>query len=92
MHARVSTFQFDPEGIDKAAEQFDNAMNELDEMKGAVLLVDRTTGKAITITYWENREAIAGSREASDRVRSAAAQAASGSIQSVEEYEVLRER
>ena len=92
MHARVSTYQFAPDAIDKASEQFDSAMNELDDMKGAVLLVDRTTGKGMTITYWESQETLASSRQAADRVRSAAAQAASGSIESVEEYEVLLER
>ena len=92
MHARVSTYQFAPDAIDKASEQFDSAMNEMDDMKGAVLLVDRTTGKGMTITYWESQETLASSRQAADRVRSAAAQAASGSIESVEEYEVLLER
>lgn len=92
MHARVSTYQFAPDTIDKASEQFDSAMNELDELKGAVLLVDRTTGKGMTVTFWEDEETLASSRQTADRVRSAAAQAASGSVQSVEEYEVLLER
>lgn len=92
MHARVSTYQFAPDAIDKASEQFDSAMNEIDEMKRAVLLVDRTTGKGMTITFWENEETLASSRQAADRVRSAATQAARGSIESVEEYEVLLER
>lgn len=92
MHARVSTYQFAPDAIDKASEQFDSAMNELDDMKRAVLLVDRTTGKGMTITFWENEETLASSRQAADRVRSAATQAARGSIESVEEYEVLLER
>ena len=92
MHARVSTYQFAPDAIDKASEQFDSAMNELDDMKGAVLLVDRTTGKGMTITYWESQETLTSSRQTADRVRSAATQAASGSIESVEEYEVLLER
>ena len=92
MHARVSTYQFPPDAIDKASEQFDSAMSELDDMKRAVLLVDRTTGKGMTITFWESEETLASSRQAADRVRSAATQAASGSIESVEEYEVLLER
>lgn len=92
MHARVSTYQFAPDTIDKAAEQFDSAMSELDEMKSAVLLVDRTSGKGMTITYWDDEGALVSSRQAADRVRNAAAQAASGSIVSVEEYEVLLDR
>ena len=93
MHARVSTYQFTPDVIDKAAEQFDTAMNELDpSMKGAALLVDRKSGKGLTITYWESEETLTSSRQQADRVRSAAAQAAGGSIESVEEYEVLLQR
>jgi heme-degrading monooxygenase HmoA len=93
MHARVSTYQFAPDAIDKASEQFDSAMNELDDdLKGAVLLADRTTGKGMTITYWESQETLASSRQTADRVRNAATQAASGSIESVEEYEVLLQR
>ena len=92
MHARVSTYQFEPGAIDNALDQFDSAMNELDDMKNAVLLVDRASGKGITITYWESEETLSSSRQTADRVRSAAAQAARGSITSVEEYEVLLER
>lgn len=88
MHARVSTYQFAPDAVDRAIEQFEQAMGELDEMKEGVVLVDRASGKGMTITYWESEEALTSSRQAADRVRGAAARAASGSIQSVEEYEV----
>ncbi len=92
MHARVSTYQFAADALDQAAEQFNSAMSQLDDMQNAVLLVDRTSGKGMTITYWESEETLASSRQAADRVRSAAAEASSGSILSVEEYEVLLQR
>ncbi len=93
MHARVSTYQFPPDAIDQASEQFEGALNELDEtLQRAVLLVDRTTGKAMTVTFWENKETLVSSRQDADRVRSAATQAGGGSIESVEEYEVLLDR
>ncbi len=93
MHARVSTYQFPPEGVDQASQQFEGALNELDDtLQRAVLLVDRTTGKGMTITFWENEETLVSSRQNADRVRSAATEAAAGSIESVEEYEVLLDR
>jgi heme-degrading monooxygenase HmoA len=88
MHARVSTYQLDPNRIDEAVTQFRDAMGELEAMQEGVLLVDRSTGKGITITYWESEQAAAESRETATRVRSAAAESAGGSVTSVEEFEV----
>jgi heme-degrading monooxygenase HmoA len=90
MHARVSTYELAPDKIDQAISTFRDAMGELDAMQEAVVLVDRSTGRAMTITYWENEQAAIDSREAADRVRSGATESASGSITSVEEFEVAR--
>ena len=89
MHARVSTYQLG--NTDAAIDQFRSALQSagLEDVQEAVLLVDRTSGKAITITYWEDENALASSREAADRLRSRAAEGASGSITSGEEYEVV---
>ena len=57
-------------------------------MQEAVVLVDRSTGRAMTVTYWENEQAAVDSREAADRVRSSSTESASGCITSVEEFEV----
>jgi heme-degrading monooxygenase HmoA len=88
MHARVSTYELPPENIDQAIGLFRDAMGELDAMQEGVFLVDRGTGRAMTITYWEDEQAAMDSREAADRVRSGATESASGSITSVEEFEV----
>jgi hypothetical protein len=88
MHARVSTYQFDPTKVDEAVTHFRDAMGELDAMHEGVVLVDRSTGKGMTITYWESPEAAAESRDTANRLRSGAAERAGGSVTSVEEFEV----
>ena len=92
MHARVSTYEFSPDALDQAPDNFNRALDQLVGVKGGVLLVDRATGKGVSITYWESEETMVSSRQTADRVRDEAAQATSGSITSVEEYEVLFER
>jgi hypothetical protein len=86
----VSTYRFEPGQIDAAVEQFQPAFDDvgLGEVKEAILLVDRATGRAMTVTFWEDEDAMTRSREAADRVRSGAAAAGQGSVESVEEYEV----
>ncbi len=91
MHARVSTYQFDAADVDDAIRSFENAIGQVQSMEGGqggVFLFDRQSGKAISITYWESEDAVRASAEAADRVRGQATEAARGSIQSVETYEV----
>jgi hypothetical protein len=89
MRARVSMYQFDPNRIDAAISRFESAMSDPDlTPEEAVILVDRSSGKGITITYWENEEAAVASREAANRLRAGATESAGGTIESVEEFEV----
>ena len=93
MWARVSSYE--PTGGDEPEEairSFERAMADslerIQEMAGvrdAFLLVDHASGKALTITLWENEEALLASEDAADQVRR---QAAGESIRSVERYEV----
>jgi hypothetical protein len=90
MHARVSTYTFRTEAIDDNIDRFRAALQAtgLEEMTEGVLLVDRATGKAITITFWEDEDALTRTRQAADAARGGAVGPAGGSIDSVEEYEV----
>jgi heme-degrading monooxygenase HmoA len=79
MHARVSTYQFQPDRIDAAISRFESAMSDPDlKPEEAVILVDRSSGKGITITYWENEEAATASREAANRLRASATESEIG--------------
>ena len=91
MYARVSTYRSTGERADEAVSAFQNALGSIRDMQGvrdAYLLVDRESGKAMTITLWESEEAVRASSEAADRVRGEAAESFGGSIESVEIYEV----
>lgn len=60
MYARVTTTQFSPyrleESIHIAREQIVPAAQQQNGFKGYLMLVDRSTGKGITITLWEGEE------------------------------------
>ena len=51
-------------------------------------MIDRTTGKSVAITLWQDEQAMRESEEAANRLRAESAEAAGGSIVSVERYEV----
>ncbi len=57
MYARVTTTQYSPyrleEGINIAREHTLPAAQQQSGFKGYLMLVDRSTGKGITITLWE---------------------------------------
>ena len=60
MYARVTPTQFSPyrleESIHIAREQIVPAAQQQTGFKGYLMLVDRSTGKGITITLWEGEE------------------------------------
>ncbi len=91
MHARVSTYA-GPEGsADEAIRAFESVTDPLKGLDGferAYLLVDRDSGKAITMTLWASDEAAEASAEAAKQMRGQAAGSAGLSIESVETYEV----
>ena len=78
MFARVSTIQGTPErvqdGIRQVQEQVLPALQKLAGSKGAYLLVDRKSGKFLSITLWETLKALEASSAAGDRLRAQASQ------------------
>ena len=92
MHARVSFYEGGAGmDVDSAVQAFRDAVDSVQQMdgnKGATLLVDRSSGKAITITFWDTEEQLQASMAAANKVRQEAAAAGGLSIQGVEHYEV----
>ena len=92
MFARVTTYRGDPgqidEGLNYARESILPRVQQLDGFEGVYYLVDRESGKALTITLWESEEAMRASEEEADRLRSLSAESASATVQDVERYEV----
>jgi heme-degrading monooxygenase HmoA len=76
MHARVTTFGVKPDRADDGIGVFRDAEPQLRDQQGfvdAMLLLDQANSQAMTITIWENEQAIAAS---SDLARSLFAGAA----------------
>jgi heme-degrading monooxygenase HmoA len=94
MHARVSTIygttEQGEEGARSFREQILPALKGIDGSKGAMLLTDRTTGKTVAITLWEDEEAMQASEEAANALRRQAAEDnAAGEPPTVDRYEVV---
>ena len=94
MHARVSTYQgpTDPdqieEGLRHVRENILPQVQQMDGFKGVVGLLDRQSGKSLSITLWESEEAMRQSEEEANRVRRESAEASRETIEDVERYEV----
>lgn len=67
MEARVITVQVDVYRLDKAIKIYEESVAPAVKLReggiGALLLVDRSSGKAISITMWENEERLRESQE-----------------------------
>jgi heme-degrading monooxygenase HmoA len=93
MHARVSTIYGTAEegeaGIQNFRDEILPALKEMEGCKGAILLADRTTGKAVGITLWEDEQAMQASEEAAGKLRRQAAETVGGrEPPTVDRYEV----
>ncbi|MDP8936383.1 MAG: hypothetical protein M3O23_01380 [Actinomycetota bacterium] len=94
MHARVSTYAGSPEQAEAGIRNFERVtdpLRSLEGFQGGYLLVDRGTGKAMTITLWSTEDAANASAERAKEMRSDAAGGAGMSVESVETYEVAFE-
>ena len=92
MFASVSTYQGPPDQIDEgvryAQENIVPTLQEVEGFEGVYLLIDRQSGKVLTITLWESEEAMRASEEEANRLRSESAEAGSQEVIGVERYEV----
>jgi heme-degrading monooxygenase HmoA len=92
MHARVTTLSGSPGDVDAGIANFEAnvlpfARDEGGE--GAILLVDRQSGKAIAITLWEDEQALNAGESAAKALRADAAnQMGASEAPTVERYEV----
>ncbi|MFN2490194.1 MAG: hypothetical protein ABR529_10755 [Actinomycetota bacterium] len=96
MHARVSFYQLAEGGdADAAVRGFESSVSDVEELEGeqgVMLLIDRDSGKAITVTFWDTEENLQSSAERANAIRQQASSAGGLSIRAVENYEVAMER
>ena len=96
MHSRVNTLQTTPEAIDSVENVTRTLVlpriSQLPGFKGYIVLGDRSTGKALGITLWENEEAMTKSDETAKQIRPHVEAGTGGKMESVENFEVLLAR
>ena len=89
MFARVSRYRADD--ADKLLEGFKTVTDPLERIDGfshAYFLVDRASGKAMSITVWESEQALSDSVAKADELRQQGTETGGGSIEAVEHYEI----
>jgi heme-degrading monooxygenase HmoA len=88
MFVRVSTYSGDP---DELVRGFDTARSDLQQIDGfsqAYFCVDREGGKGLTITLWDDEQALEASAEQARQLRARATEPSGATIDSVQHYEV----
>jgi heme-degrading monooxygenase HmoA len=90
MHARVSTYEGDAEGLRQGFDAQTEPLRQVDGFERAYFLIGEG-GKAISVTMWESREALDASAEAANKMRDDATSPSGATIVSVENYEVALE-
>jgi heme-degrading monooxygenase HmoA len=89
MHARVSTYQGnDCDGLIEGFRSITDDLEQVDGFSHALFLVDRESGKAMSITVWENEDALNASVAKADELRRRGTQPSGTQIESVQHYEV----
>ncbi len=98
MYARLSRFAgLPPERIEEAVREFEEqylpALEDSPGFQGIFVGVDRGSGKAAAVTFWESRQALDESDRAADRAREAAVDRAEPIRDPiVDRYEVVLQR
>jgi len=93
---RMSTLQGSPNQSDEEIEQVLKVLREnilpaarqMDGYKGVISVGDRSSGKGVTLTFWETEEAMQASEEAANKLRQQAADEMDEEISAVERFEV----
>lgn len=93
MHARIGRISFSPDKADEVTSHVQENVvpkyDDTDGFKGFTLLIDRSRGEAIGVSFWESEDAMRASDELGDQARQGAAEAGSGSDQGPQHFEVV---
>lgn len=93
MFLRATRIQASPDKVEAAIENFETGalktLRSAPGNQGAVLLVDRKTGAALGVTYWESVKALASSEQVGIQARTQAATSTGARIVNVERAELM---
>jgi heme-degrading monooxygenase HmoA len=93
MFAGVTSFEGDPARIDEGTRYYREHVvawaKQIPGYKGALSLVERDSGKTVSMTFWVSEQALKESEAAANRLRSEGQQNLGLSAPTVERYEVM---
>src|ERR687884_555382 len=88
MFARVSTYRGDGARLLEGFADVSAPLEAIDGFSHAYFMVDRESGKGMSITIWHSEEALLASAAKADELRSKGAAAGGAEIESVQHYEI----
>ena len=92
MNARMGWVDFQPDKADDVINHVrENVVPQYDEadgFKGFTLLLDRSNGEGIGVSFWENEDAMRASDQIGDQARAGAAEVGGGSDKGRQYFEV----
>jgi heme-degrading monooxygenase HmoA len=92
--ARVARYEVSRDQLEQAVAAFGEAGRQIEHLEGLAggyVLVDNEDGRTMTLTLWDNAVALENSERQARNLRREAAEAAGGSVLSVESFEVAQE-
>ncbi len=92
MYARIATYEGTNEDYDSGLETMKSQLmpkvRQLQGYKGLLSLVDRRTGKSLSIALYDSEDAMSSAAKAAEGLRKDAASTTGSSVANVVEYEV----
>ncbi len=88
MFARVSTYRGEGDRLLDGFAAVTEPLEAIDGFSHAYFMVDRESGKGMSITIWTSGEALLASVAKADELRRQGAEAGGAEIESVQHYEI----
>jgi heme-degrading monooxygenase HmoA len=92
MHARIGRISFSADKADDVVEHVrENVVPKyegIEGFKGFTLMLDRSGGEGVGISFWDSEEAMRATDDLGDQARQGAAEAGAGSDKGPAHYEV----
>jgi heme-degrading monooxygenase HmoA len=90
MYARVSTYETnDADGLIQGFGSVTDELEQVDGFSRGYFLVDRQSGKGVSITMWESEDALQASAAKADQLRAKGTEPSGATILSVDSYEIV---
>lgn len=92
MYARISRYEVPLDRLDEDIRGADDTVTKVERMPGSLglfYLVDRKTGKTMSMTLWESQQAMSESEAPAASLRDRTSSAVGSRIVAIERYEVV---